>query len=182
MYKQRAVRVQNFRRLGNVLLEHAQRRRVRDHHRGHVAVYDFLQPRDIDLAALVRAHVFDFVSRDYRRRRIRSMRGVWDQDFLARAALRVRKIGANQQQSSQLALRARRRFERASIHARDFDEAVQQQLQNFQAALRDFLWLIGMLGGDSVEPRDKFVDARVVFHRAGPERIHPQVDRVVPRG
>ena len=126
--QQRAVRVQNFRRLSNILLEYAERRRVRNHHRGHVAVHDFLQPRDIDLAALVRAHVFDFVSGDHCGCRVRSMRGVRDQNFFARAALCVRKISANQQQSCQFSLRARRRLERPSIHAGDFSEAVQQQL------------------------------------------------------
>ena len=37
-----------------------------------------------------------------------------------------------------------------------------------------------MLGGDAVEARHEFVDARVVLHRAGTQRIHAEVDRVVP--
>jgi len=35
--------------------------------------------------------------------------------------------------------------------------------------------------GDAVEPGDEFVHARVVLHRAGTQRIHAQVNRVVPR-
>ena len=113
---------------------------------------------------------------------IGAVRGVRNQNFLARVALRVFQIGANQQQSGQFALRAGGRFERAGVHAGDFGEAIQQQLLNFQAALRELLRLVGMLGGDAVEARDEFVDARVVLHRAGAERVHAQIDRVVPRG
>src|ERR1700719_657259 len=38
-----------------------------------------------------------------------------------------------------------------------------------------------MLRGDAVDARDEFVDARIVFHGAGAEGIHAEVDRVVPR-
>ena len=33
-----------------------------------------------------------------------------------------------------------------------------------------------------VEPRHKFVHARIVFHGAGAQRIHAQVDCVIPGG
>ena len=39
-----------------------------------------------------------------------------------------------------------------------------------------------MLRGDAVEARDEFIDARVVLHGAGAERIHAQIDGVVPGG
>ena len=39
-----------------------------------------------------------------------------------------------------------------------------------------------MLGGEAIEPRHEFVYARVVLHGAGAQRIHPQVDGVVPGG
>ena len=39
-----------------------------------------------------------------------------------------------------------------------------------------------MFGGNAIEPRDEFVDAWVVFHGAGAERIHAEVDGVVPGG
>src|SRR5262249_37835172 len=53
-------------------------------------------------------------------------------------------------------------------------------MKNFQAALGDFIGLVRMLRGDAVETRNEFVDARVVFHGAGTERIHSEVDRVIP--
>ncbi len=61
--QQRAVFVQDFGGLGDILLEDAERRGIRDHHGGHVLVHDFLQARDVDLAAFIRAARF--------RRRIR---------------------------------------------------------------------------------------------------------------
>ena len=150
--------------------------------RGHVAVHDVLQPRDVDLAALVRWHVLDFVPGNHGRGRIGAVRGVGNQHFLARAPLRIFQIGANQQQSGEFALRSGGGFQRAGIHARDFGQAFQQQFQNLQAALREFLRLVGMLGGDAVQARDEFVHARVVLHRAGPQRVHAQIDRVIPGG
>src|SRR5580704_3009648 len=39
-----------------------------------------------------------------------------------------------------------------------------------------------MFTRESIEPRDEFVYARIVFHGAGTERIHSEVDGVIPRG
>src|SRR5258708_5989495 len=38
-----------------------------------------------------------------------------------------------------------------------------------------------MLRGNAIEPGHEFIYTRVVLHRAGAERIHAQVDGVVPR-
>ena len=54
--------------------------------------------------------------------------------------------------------------------------------QNLQAALRKFDRLVGMFGGDAVEARDEFIYARIVFHGAGAERIHAQINGVIPGG
>ena len=35
--------------------------------------------------------------------------------------------------------------------------------------------------GQPLNPRDRFIDPRVVLHRARPQRIHPQINRIVPR-
>src|SRR6476620_8821667 len=37
-----------------------------------------------------------------------------------------------------------------------------------------------MLGGDAIEPRHEFIHARVVLHGAGAQRIHAQIDGVIP--
>ncbi len=41
---------------------------------------------------------------------------------------------------------------------------------------------VGMRLGQSLDAGDEFIHARVVFHRAGAERIHAEVDGVVPGG
>ena len=51
--QQRAMFVQDLRGLGDILFKHAERRGIGDHHRGHIVVHNFLQPRDVDLAAHV---------------------------------------------------------------------------------------------------------------------------------
>ncbi len=180
--QQRAVFVQDFGGLGDILLEHAERRRIRDHHGGHVVVHNLFQARDVDLAAFIRGHVFHVVAGNHRGRGIGAVRGVGYQNFFARVSLRVFEVRANEQQAGEFALRARRRFQRARIHARNFDEAILEQLQNFQAALRKFLRLVGMLGGDAVQAGDEFIHARIVFHGAGAERVHAEIDGVIPGG
>src|SRR5579875_3295055 len=39
-----------------------------------------------------------------------------------------------------------------------------------------------MLGGQTVKPRDEFVYARIVFHGAGAQWVHTEVNRVIPGG
>ena len=103
--------------------------------RGDVVVHNFLQARDVDLAALVRADVFDVVSGDHRGRGIGAVRGVRNQHFLARVSLRVFEVGANQQQAGQFALRAGRRLQRAGVHARDFDAGNSAAVAEFSGSL-----------------------------------------------
>ena len=102
-------------------------------------------------------------------------------NFLARVPLFF-QVGANQQEAGEFALRASGGLQSNYVHARDFEEALLQEAQDFQAALRELLRLQRVLGGDAVEPCDEFIHARVVFHGAGAQRIHAQVDGVVPRG
>ncbi len=72
-------------------------------------------------------------------------------------------------------------LQRDRIHAGYFQQAFFQQPHDFQAALRKLLRLIGMLRGNAIEPGNKFIYARVVLHGAGAQRIHAQIDGVVPR-
>ena len=51
-----------------------------------------------------------------------------------------------------------------------------------EAALRERLGLVGVGFGDAFEAGDRLVDAAVVLHGAGAERIHAEVDGVVPGG
>src|SRR5712664_2374542 len=72
-------------------------------------------------------------------------------------------------------------LQRDGLHAGDFQEALFEQPQDLEAALRKLLRLIGMFRGSAIEPGHEFIYARVVLHGAGAKRIHAQVDSVVPR-
>ena len=173
--------MQNLRGFRDALLENAERRGIGDHERRDIAIDDLPQLLDIDLAARVRANIFHFVAGDHRGGRIGAVRRIRDQNFLARIALAL-QISANQEQPGQFTLRAGAGLECHRVHAGDFEQAVLQDLENFQAALRKLDGLIGMLGGDAVQTRDVLVHARVVLHGAGAERIHAEVDREIPSG
>ena len=61
-------------------------------------------------------------------------------------------------------------------------QAALQQVDDFKHALRQRVGPVGMRLGQPLDARDKLVHARVVLHGAGAQRIHAQVDGVVPRG
>ena len=178
---QRAFGVQNLRDFGQVLLVNSQRRRVGDHQRSHVFVHQSAQACDINLSVCARLDVFHFVSSDHCRGRIRPVRGVRNQHFLPWIPLFL-QISPDQQQSGKLALRSCGGLQRDGIHASNFQQTFFQQPLDFEAALREIRWLIRVLRCDSLEPGHKFIHARVVLHRAGAQRIHAQVNGMVPGG
>ena len=91
-------------------------------------------------------------------------------------------IGAGEQDAGELAMRARCGLQGDGLHAGDFDERFFERAQHAERALRERFRLIGMRFGDAFQARDELVDARVVLHGAGAERIHAEIDRVVPGG
>ncbi len=173
--------VENLGDFRDALLEDSERRRIGDHQRGDVGRHQFAEFVDVDLAVRFRLDVFDFVAGDHRGGGIGAMRGIGDQNFFARIALLL-QVRADQQEAGEFALRARGGLQGDGVHAGDFEQALLEKAQDFEAALRKLLRLVRMLGGDAVEPGDEFIDARVVLHGAGTERIHAEVDRVVPGG
>ena len=109
------------------------------------------------------------------------MGGIGNQNLLARISLGL-VIRANHQQPGHLAMRARGGLQSDRVHAGDFDQLLAQRLDNLQRTLRNLLRLVGMPIRNSLDPRHGFVHARVVLHGARAQRIHAQIDRVVPRG
>ena len=71
---------------------------------------------------------------------------------------------------------------RDRVHARDLEEAALQQIDDFKNSLRERVGAVGMGLGEAFDTGDGLVDARVVLHGAGAERIHAEVDGVVPGG
>ena len=173
--------MQDLRNFRQALFENPQRRRIGDHQRRNVFRHQFAQSFDVHLSVRFGLDVFDFVARNNGGGWICAVRGIGNQHFLARAALLL-QVCANQKQSGELSLRACGRLQRNGVHPGNFEQAFFQQAQDFQAALREFLRLIGMLRRDSFEPRYEFIHARVVLHGAGAERIHAKIDGVIPGG
>ena len=163
--EQSALGVQNRGDLGDVLLENSQRVGIGQHERGNIFAHLRLQSGDIHHAARIRFQVFDGIVDHRRRRRIRSMRGVWNQNFFSRASLRM-VISPHHEQTGHLAMRAGGGLQRDCVHARDFDQALAQRFQNLQRALRNLLRLVGMPVRQSLHARHRFIHPRVVLHRA----------------
>ena len=123
--EQRALGVEDFGDLRNLALEDANGRGVGEHQRGGFFIHLPRERFQVDAALGVRLEVLNRVAADGRRGRVGAMRGVGDEDFLARVALRL-VPGADQQNSGELAVRPGRRLQRNRVHAGDFDEAALQ--------------------------------------------------------
>ncbi len=177
--EQGALGVQNLGDLRNLALEDADGRGVGEHQRGGLFIHLPGERVEVDAALGVRLEVLDRVAADGRRGRVGAVRGIRDENLLARVALRL-VPGADQQDSGELAMRASRRLKGDRVHAGDFDEAALQQVDHFQNPLRQRVGPVGMRLGEALDAGHVLVHARVVLHGAGAERIHAQVDGVVP--
>ena len=78
---ERAGAVEDLGDLLDVLVEEAERRRVRQHQRRRVLVDATAQVVDVDVAARIRLHRRHLVARHRHRRRVRAVRGVGDDDL-----------------------------------------------------------------------------------------------------
>ena len=61
-------------------------------------------------------------------------------------------------------------------------QAALEQVDDFEDALGERVGAVGMGFGEALDAGDELVDARVVLHGAGAERIHAEIDGVVPGG
>ena len=61
-------------------------------------------------------------------------------------------------------------------------QAALEQVDDFENALGERIGAVGMRLGQAFDAGDSLVDARVVLHGAGAQRVHAQVDGVVPGG
>ena len=68
------------------------------------------------------------------------------------------------------------------VHAGDFEQAALEQVDDFKDALGQRVGPIGMSFGQPFDAGHQLVNARVVFHGAGAQRIHAQIDGIVPGG
>ena len=103
------------------------------------------------------------------------MRGVGGDDRVALLAA-VREVRAHEHEAGELALRAGRRLERDGGKPGDLGEDLLESPHELERALRALVLLVRMKIAEAGEPCQPLVDARVVLHRAGAERVEAGVD------
>jgi hypothetical protein len=169
--------------LVDLVLEDAERARIGDHERRHIRAERRLQRVEVDPAALVRSDRDGLVADHGGRRRVRAVRRVRHEDLRALLALAVGLVeGAGHQHAGQLAVGAGRGLEADGREAGDLLEQLGQQPHELQAALAEGLRVEWMRVRQPRQPRGPLVDLGVVLHRAGAERVEPEVDGVVEVG
>ena len=129
---QRALAMQDLRRLRDILFENAERVRIGHHQAGDIVVDRAFQFRQIDRAARVRADVLHRVAGDGRGGRIGAVRRIGDENLLARIAALFEQR-AHQQDAGQLAVRAGRGLQRDRVHAGDLGQDRFQPRHHFHA-------------------------------------------------
>ena len=179
---ERTGAVEDLLDLLDVLVEEPERRRVREHERGRVLVDLAAEVLDVDVPARVRAHRRELVAGHRHRRGVRPVRRVGDDDLAPLLALAlVREVRAHEHEPGQLALRAGRGLERDGVEAGHLGEDLLQPPLELERALRAVLFLMRVELREAGQHHEPLVDARVVLHRAGAERIEAVVDAEVAR-
>ena len=169
--------------LVDLVLEDPQRRGIRDHERRHVRPERLAQRAEVDPAALVRANRDRLVADHRGGRGVRAVGAVRDEHLGALLAVAVGAVvGTRHEHAGQLAVRAGRGLQADGVEAADLLEELGQQPHQLEASLAQRLGVERMRLGQPGQPRGPLVDLRVVLHRARPERIEVQVDRLVQVG
>src|SRR5882724_9857735 len=110
------------------------------------------------------SHRFHCVAADDRRGRIGAVRGVWDEDFLARIAP-FSQCRANHHQTGHLALRAGRRLSGYLRKAGYLSKTLFDAEDYFERTLSERHGSERMEIGEAVDTSDLLVDPGVVLHR-----------------
>ena len=168
-------------RLGDgdhVALEQAACVRIGQHDPGHVRPERSFQRAKIDASVLSGPDGLDGESTQSRRRRIRAMRGFRNQDACALLAARLNRR-SDSKHPAQFTMRACLGRHRHRRHAGELFQPARQLGDQRERALHRLLRLQRMDVGKTGEPRQLLVQARVMLHGAGPERIKARIDRGV---
>ena len=169
--------MEDLRDVDDVLVEEAERGRVRQHQPGRALVHLRAQVVEVEIAALVGGDLRQLVAGHRHACRVRPVRRVGGDDRVALLALAaILEVGAHQHQAGQLALRAGGRLERAGVEAGDLLEDLLQPPHQLERALRRLLLLMRVQILEAGQRDDALVHARVVLHRAAPERVEARVD------
>ena len=165
--------------LFDLLLEHPQRRGIGQHQRGDLVIDDRAEVVEIDAAVAAGFDRLDLIATDGRTGGIGPVGRIGDDDVFAGIPPRFEAF-ADRHQPGHLALRTRRRLKADRRHPGDLGERLFKILEQSQIPLRQFIRQVGVSRTEPFEPRDPLVQLRIVLHRTRAERIHPEVDGVVP--
>ena len=169
------------RQFSDVLLEEPEGVGVCQHDPRHVTVEVLAQDRRADQAPLVGRDADGGVAGEAYRRRVGPVRRVRDQ-HLGRRPARLLVPGAHYQQPGQLTGGAGGRLQGRRVHARDTAQGVGQVPQELQPSLGVWRRRGRVHAAKPGQGGRLVAHLGVVLHRARPEGVSPEVDRVLPVG
>ena len=173
--EERAGLVEDPRDVLDALVEEAERRGVREHETGRPLVHLPAEVVEVEVAARVGADPLELVAGHRHARGVRPVRGVRGDDRVAFLAA-VGEVRTHEHEPGQLALRTRGGLQRDRRKARDLGEHLLEAPHQLERALGAFVLLVRVEISEPGKPGEPLVDARVVLHRAGAERIEAGVD------
>ena len=164
----------------DALVEEAEGRRVGQHQGGRSLGHSRPQVGQVDVAARVGRDAYERVAGHRHARGIGAVRGV-GHDHLVALLAAVGEVRACQQEPEELPLGARSGLKRDRIEAGDLGESSLEPPHELERALTGVDLLGRVQTPKSRQRGEPLVDARVVLHRARPERIEARVDSERPR-
>ena len=170
--------VDDLRDLEDVLVENADRVRIREHQSRRVGTDGGAQRVEIDAAIRAGGDVHHLIAAHGGGGGVRSVGGVGHDDLRACGVAAVGVVCLDEQHAGEFAVCARSRLERDRVHAEDLAQLAAQNMQRLERALRRFDRLERVELRETRQRRHVLVDFGVVLHRAGAEGIEAVVHAV----
>ncbi len=182
--------VHDARDLLDAALEHAERRRIRQHDAGRPRADRGLERLKIDVALGVHGDLAHGIAAHRRGRGVRAVRRVGDDDFVARAVAARMVIRADHRHAGEFALGAGHGAQGDAFHPGHALQEFLQLVQTGEESLAVYFRRERVPREELGQHRVLITGLRVVFHRARAERIEVRVDaeialrqaREVPHG
>ena len=173
--EERAGVVEDPRDVLDPLVEETERRRVREHETCRSLVHLRSQIVEVEIAARVRLDPLELVARHRHARGIRPVSRVGGDDRVA-LLTSVGEVRAHEHEAGQLSLRAGGGLKRDRRQPGDLGQHPLETPHQLECSLRALVLLMRVQVAEAREPGEPLVDARVVLHRAGAERVEAGVD------
>ena len=162
--------------LEDLALEYSQGRRIGEHDARRLRADHCLERLEIDVAVGPGRHFHGDAAAHRRSRGVGTVRGIRHDDLVALQVAVGPMIGPDHRHAGQFALRTGHRRERHTGHAGDGLEHLLQFIHALHESLAVAHRPERMAAGKRRQQRERIADARVVFHRAGTQRVELRVD------